>query len=97
MMLRADAGSVAKDFIGAPVLEEDSTRCELTRWCRRNPAQGLSCKLMQYAGMARQERVQHLICLTTVVLCLLVRSNSTTVGQLAAYYRLPCLRCSACT
>ena len=30
MMLRADAGSRAEDFIGAPVLQEDSTRCALT-------------------------------------------------------------------
>ena len=34
MMLRADAGSAAADFVGAPVLQQDSMRCELTRRCR---------------------------------------------------------------
>ena len=30
VMLRADAGSAAEGFVGAPVLQEDSTRCALT-------------------------------------------------------------------
>ena len=30
VMLRADAGTMAPNFIGAPVLQGDSTRCEFT-------------------------------------------------------------------
>ncbi len=30
VMFRADAGAAAEGFIGAPVLQEDSTRCALT-------------------------------------------------------------------
>jgi hypothetical protein len=82
VMLRADAGSVADDFIGAPVLEEDDTRCALTRRCRGpHPARAeLFADAFEYARQGRS--VCHSICLTTVKRCSLIRLVSTIEGAI---------------